>query len=539
MKKQKWWIFALVGLVAIAIAVFVAEGYLKKRIKQELQIQTTYGDTLQISKVDLGILRGWMDINDLVIRWNIPPKDSSAESLTYLIRGKIGKVQLKGLSFAQYLFRNRIQINKLLIDSSALDLHLIKSAADGSKSTPDSMVATENELAITINGMEIAPSRIRYFVGEEAKPRFEVDAISLNIEEFHYPQVSDTSSYVNHFSWEAKGLRYSRAEQFSDLLIANSSGSSQDSSLTFSQLQFLPLYSKAEYSRHLKHKDSRVEINAGQGGLKGLDWFALLSGGHIRARSFTMDSCFIEVYEDSRLPVDETRYKSLYQEKLLHAGVDISVDTAKFRHSKLTFEMRPDDPQPQVGFLNFLDLDAVLSNITNDSAEIARDPLLRAQVNTVVNGESELKAYFTFDLSSRDYAYTYSGEMHGFDLPEFNTILMETSQMKIAAGRMQRLSYRVDADKRISTGEMRMDYSDLKIEWLEGHNKLAALAQKIVMREQNPKNDNYRVGQIYHERKPFRSFWNSYLKSLLSGLNSTAMPNLFLPDELDAKKEKI
>lgn len=539
MKINKWWIFGL-GLVAlIAMAIFLGEVYLKKRIQEEFQIQTIHGDTLQVSSVDLGLLRGWVDFNDLVIRWNIGTRDTSRKSSTYLVQGEIGKVQLKGLSFSQYLFNDRIRIKKLLIDSSTLDLHLLDLIPETETLAPDTSAKSENDLVINIQGIEIAPSRIRYFVKEEKEPRFQVEAMSLEVQEFCYPQPSDSSNFINHFNWEARELRYSRSEQFSDLLVARSSGSSNDSSLHFSHLHFRPRYSKAEYSQYLKHKDSRVDVVVKNGKMQGLDWFSLLTKENLVAKKFFLDSCLIEIYEDSRLPVDETRYKSLYPEKLLQATIGISVDTVQFTQGELTYEMRPDKPDPTLGYLKFLDLNATIANITNDSDRIATQPLLRTKVNTRVNGESELKAYFTFDLSDPNYAYSYSGDMHGFDLTQFNTILMETSKMKIAEGKMQHLAFQVEADKQLSQGEMRIDYSGLKIEWQEEHNKLAALAQKVLMREQNPKNDNYRVGQIYHIREPYRSFWNSYLKSLLSGLNSTAMPNLFLPKELDAKKEKM
>lgn len=534
MKMKKWWIIGLITLIGIAVAIFLAEHFLKKRIKQELQIQTTYGDTLRISKVNLGLIRGWVDINDLVIRWNLPSGDTSQESYTYLIRGEIGKIRLEGLSFSKYLFSRQIVINKLLIDSSAIDMHLLET-------TPDYPVERDTQsdqgLNIQVNAMEIAPSRIRYFSKKRENPVLEVQAMSLQVGAFRYPQDPGSSQYVKQLDWRAEQLRYTPSLESSDLLVALIEGDSRDSTLNFSGFRFLPKYSKEAYSRHLEHKDSRVDIAVASGKMDGIDWQSLLNRGEVRARHLQMDSCFIEVYEDSRLPVDETRYKSLYQEKLLKSPLVMAVDTTTFRNGQITYEMRPEGPEATIGYLKFLNLEATITNITNDQHRISKQPLLQAKINTEVNGESELNAYFTFDLSNPDYAYSYSGNMRGFDLREFNTILMETSRMKITEGRMQQLSYQVDANNHLSRGEMRIDYSDLKIDWQEDHNRLAALAQKVMMREQNPKNDNYRVGQIYHEREPYRSFWSCYLKSLLSGLKSTAMPNLFLPEELDAIKE--
>lgn len=537
MKIHRGWIVGLVIIALVGIGVFVAEMYLKKRIKQELQIQTASGDTLQISRVDLGLLGGWIDINDLSIRWNIPGADSTKEKLTYLIKGNIGKVQLKGLSYSKYLFQNTIHVNELLIDSSDLDFHLLK--ITNAEDAPSSdYFSGSNTLAISISGIKLAPSSIRYFKGENQGPEFEVGELGLELEGFRYPKDTASQHFIRHFKWSAKDLRYSQAAQFSDLIVAECSGSSADSTFTFAGFRFLPRYSKAEYSRHLKHQDSRVDVVVSKGRMEGLDWLKLATAGRINIRNFVLDTCRIEVYEDSRLPVDESRYKSLYAEKLLGADIGISVDSVEVRNGHLLYEMRPKLPEANIGYLKFLNLNATITNITNDSQRIARDPLLRTKVNTVVNGESELQAYFTFDLSSPDFAFNYTGDMHQFDLPQFNTILMETSRMKIVAGKMQRLAFEVAADNRLATGEMKIEYDGLKIEWQEQHNALAALAQKVIMREQNPKNGSYRIGKIYFERQPYRSFWNFYLKSLLSGLTSTALPNLFLPEELDARKEK-
>ncbi|MCB0376776.1 MAG: hypothetical protein KDD04_12735, partial [Sinomicrobium sp.] len=135
MKKRKWWLIGL-GLIALPlIAAWSTEAYLKKRIKKELQVQTARGDTLYISKVDLGLFGGWMDINDLVIRWNIERTASAAPPATYLIQGRIGKIELRGLSFFQYLLHHRIFIRELFVDSSSLDLFLLKGARLQSDST--------------------------------------------------------------------------------------------------------------------------------------------------------------------------------------------------------------------------------------------------------------------------------------------------------------------------------------------------------------------------------------------------------------------
>lgn len=537
MKKRKKWLIGLGVLILLAAAgIWGAERYLKERIREELQVQTAYGDTLRISKVDLGLLGGWMNINDLVIRWNIDQQQSPDQPTTILIQGQIGKIELKGLSFFKYLTQRKIFIRELVIQPSSLDLHHLNKARN--KLPPVDSSKKDNSLFIDIAGIRIKPSKLRYYKNGEKEADLEIGRLSVDMDGFHYPQVEEDSKLIKFLSWSAEELRYGQPEQFSDLLVGKAGGNSTDSSFLFSELRFLPRYSKADYSRLLKHKNSRVDIVVSRGSFQGMNWVDLLTTGKLRARSFDMDSCIIEVYEDSNLPVNENRYKSLYQEKLLATEMGIEVDTVRVNSGRLRYEIKPKAPGGELGYLEFRNLNATMTHVTNDSTAIARDPLLRVNINSVLNGESKLTTYFTFDLSSPTAAFDYSGEMHGFDLPKFNTILMETSRMKIAQGQMQRMAFQVHADKQLAQGEMRIDFSDLKIEWLEQHNRLAALAQKVIMLEQNPKNGKYRVGQIYFERLPYRSFWNYYVKSLLSGLNSTAVPNIFLPKELESKKEK-
>jgi hypothetical protein len=536
MKKKPWWIYVLIVFISAAVVIWGAEQYLKKKIRQELQIQTVRGDTLQVNQVNLGLIGGWVDINDLLIRWNIGGEDGAKERLTYVMRGEVGKVQIKGLSFLQYILRGKIQIRQLLIDSSQLDLFLIRKAPLDTDAEPDSDQAAS--LTVDIAGIALAPSRIRYFESRDLPPSLEVGGLGLDIQGFRYPQDSLDRNFLQEGNFTAQDVRFGRPDYFSDLFLHRLVGSVTDSSLHFRQLHFLPRFSKEEYSRHLKNQDSRVDITVAEGRLQGINWRGLLNAGDLQVRTFEMDSCNIQVYEDSRLPIDETRYKSLYQEKLLKLDLAITLDSLLVRNGNLNYEIRPKEAVADLGYLDFRSLQATITNITNDSQRITYQPLLKASIQTVLNGESRLNTYFTFDLSSDQYAYTYSGEMHGFDLSRFNTMLSETSKMSITEGIMQQMKFEVEADNQVARGEMHMDYSDLKIEWLDKHNRLAALAQKIVMRESNPRNGNYRIGQIYFERLPSRSFWNYYVKSLLSGLNSIAMPNLLLPEELDSRKEK-
>lgn len=535
MKINTWWKYILVAVLAIGIAIWGAEQYLKQKIREELQIETVSGDTLQVNHVDLGLIGGWIDINDLVIRWNIGEGEQAEEQLTYVVKGEVGKVQVKGLSFMQYLLRGNIRIRQLLIDSSSLDLLLLQTIEVPARK--DESSPTNSDLVIDIGGIKLAPSSIRYFEDLQSPPSLEIGALNLDIKGFRYPKDSTRQTLLEAGRWAIDDLRYGSPDQFSDLFVRRAEGQLIDSLLTFHDLHFKPRYSKEVYSQKLKNKDSRIDLAVAKGQMSGLDWQALLNTGALQARMFQIDSCRIAVYEDSRLPVDETRYKSLYQEKLMDLDMAVRLDSLKL-NGRLIYEVRPKKSTADLGFLDFQELEAIMINITNDSARIAVAPLLQVAIKTVLNGESQLDTYFTFDLTDPNYGFTYNGSMHQFDLSKFNTILSETAKMSITEGMMQRLQFEVDADNTVARGELKIDYSDLQIEWLENHNRLAALAQKVVMLESNPRNGKYRVGQVYFERLPGRSFWNYYVKSLLSGLNSTAMPNLFLPEELDSRKEK-
>lgn len=535
MKFTRWGIVAVILIAAIAASVLIAEHMLERRLEKALRIETPWGDTLGFSRVNFGLLGGRIDMNDLRVRWNVPQEGDSLEQMYYYIKGEIGKVELLGLSYLNYLLNDQITVREVRVDSSRLVLRPIRDTIDRRQ---DTTALAEQTYTINIGGIEIQPSYIAYYEENAERPTLEVQALGMHLEGFHYPQDTASLFPISHFHCSIDGLRYGRPEQLSDLLIAHARGSLQDSSFTFTDLQLQPRYSRDEYSRRLRYKSSRLDIDVATGRFSGLDWIALLMDGQLRSRKFTFDSCRLEAYEDARLPRDEYTHKPLYQEKLSVAPINIHVDSVEVRHASVRYLVRPADLQQQEGFIDFLNFNAVITNITNDSLMILQQPLMRAQVATDLNGESRLGVDFTFDLSSPTHAFDFAGRMYGFDLPRFNTMLRQTSRMAITRGVMDRMEFNARADGTVARGEMRIDYRDLEIEWLKDHSLFAALAQKVVMREANPKKDVYRVGQIFYRRDPTRSFWNYFMQSVLSGLTSTAMPNIVLPDELDSIKEK-
>jgi len=107
-----------------------------------------------------------------------------------------------------------------------------------------------------------------------------------------------------------------------------------------------------------------------------------------------------------------------------------------------------------------------------------------------------------------------------------NKILPALSSIKLQSGYLDTLTMRAVGQEYLSLGEMRMNYHDLKVQFIKNGKEekkrflqglITFIANSFIIKNENKK----RVGVVYFPRLRDRSFINYYIKIVMSGVASS------------------
>jgi len=188
-------------------------------------------------------------------------------------------------------------------------------------------------------------------------------------------------------------------------------------------------------------------------------------------------------------------------------------------------------PALQPGKIFFTNLNVAGRNITNDTAIIATDTLMRFYISSRLMDEGKMEVQLDFDLKSKTDNFRANGVVNAFDLTSLNPMLEHVAFVRVNSGENETLDFNFVANNQKAKGTMRFSYNKLQIRLIDKENLeeggsgdgfTSFLANTFVVRRNNPNFLGWiREGEIYFTRDVNKSFFNFLAKSALSGISST------------------
>jgi len=149
---------------------------------------------------------------------------------------------------------------------------------------------------------------------------------------------------------------------------------------------------------------------------------------------------------------------------------------------------------------------------------------------TLFAQKGNINADFMFNLIDNKNLHTYGIEVEGFDLTEFNRMMVPSVSVQITNGKCNKIIMTAKADEDYSYGDMKFYYEDLKITLLNRETETpkgignvlgSFFANTFIIKSNNPNNLIFRKGDIFFERDKKRAIFNYWTKTFLSGVVSS------------------
>lgn len=462
-------------------------------------------------------------------------KDLKKPGRTYSVG--IRRASIAGLSIWPLLRRGELQAGTIFLDEPYFSVNQrATEVTDSIQRHPDE----EDASVFQFDQITLRNGNIRVF--KDSVLTLKMDTVDVEVGSFILDRNRDSVNWdCQQLMIRGSGFFMKESGDLHELNVKRFNCSTAGNRLKIEGLTFNSPYSKSNWSEVVKYKEGRLDLYIPGITAEDFDVREAIIRQNVKAGKITIEDAELEVFADANIPVCPDCYKAFPQEKLSRSAIDIAIDTILLRNNKIQVEILAIGEQVP-GKLTFTETYASLYNITNQAGKLDQNSTCHIDVQSKFMDEGALEVHFTIPLMDKNYSYGFEGRFSSFDLTELNSLLTFTVNTRIESGKLEKLSFDVSGDNTLAEGQLQFNYRDLKVSLLKDDKRekkkiLSGLVNLLVVKEDNLNDKREKKGKMHYPRQPNRSIFHQWSHTLLSGLKSTILPNLLLPDELEVKKK--
>lgn len=466
--------------------------------------------------------------NTLAIDHLLIEKNPSDTSCRYPESIKITKVTLEGVRLIPLIFRNELNFEKLLLDHP----HMVM--RKNSMFDLDSDSRRTKNFRLQVDKIRMDSAEVRYIDSAgckniaHVKMSGDVEGMEMNFFVRKPFQCRMTRATFHHAEMQLLESPYHYNIAKAELNFA-------DATLSLDTIRIVPDFGKFEFGQKAGYEADRIEGVVPF--IKARDLSYSFQDQSVRARAVDVQF-YLRIFRDKRLPFRKKK-KLMPTTVLANLPIALVLDTMKVVKSFVQYEeMWP--TAAEAGKVYFDNLEAIFSGINNRSPE--QEIKLRAEALLMGEGKVTLSAVFPMDTKKRAHL---TGDLSGFELSKINSMLVPSTNIKVESGRMEKFFFDFSHNTTRSSGEVQLNYNDLKLVMFKEEDKSEGDAEKdnlktfimntfIFRRNMDDRvPEEARTGTVEYIRDDSRSIFNFWLKSVLSGIKSA-----YKLDKIEARKSK-
>lgn len=545
-RKLLKWIAGIIGsLILLAgIAVVYLSSKWKPIISEKIKegVANSSHGLYQISFKDihLNLITGTASIDEV----SLVPDTAVFSRLigirqapTHVFRIKVKKLQFNHVSLLTAYFKKRIDINSIVLDRPSIDMihHKVPKKQDKDTSTLSLYQQISKSLkAIHVKAIRIVDADFDYINGATSKPLNTVKNLNINVRDLLIDSLSQFDStrfyYTKDIAFELTGYR-SKDKKY--IMKADTiSGSATGKTISIKGFKMIPLYPDLAFSRMSKYGQDRYDLDFKEISFTGVDFLRLNEEGSFYARSLKIGPAKAGIFLNREMPAPPNldkgqNFPHLALRKLPLPAI---VDTVKIRNIDLAYTEYNPISQKR-GTIYFQNLTGNILNVTNDSLRLSKNHHAVANLNTMIMKKARIDIRIDFNLKDDLGAFNYSGTIAAIDMKELNPVSKPLGLIEIESGKMQKVDFNINANKKGSSGKVHFYYTDLKVKLLkEGEDGeapkkkglLSFLANTLLIKDANPtKGEAPRTANVAFQRSPAASFFNLLWKGVFIGMRET------------------
>jgi hypothetical protein len=439
------------------------------------------------------------------------------DQLSYSVQ--IPEIRFSSRSWLKKILNNDYSIDSLLISRPEIKMNL----NDLSSEKPEKKDTKPPNLSISDFKVESGSMELTYKNNNYSIPNFQ-----LGIELFDLTGEPE-DLYSRNLSFQASDLNNLLPESYSTVDIKKIDLSTGNKTLQIQGLEVEPKFSKQEYGKERGFQTDWMNLKTSNISLTGFDYHSLIKDGAYYINEVVLDSIDLTVYRDKNIPFPEDQVRYMPQKMVADLTMPITIEAIIIKNANIRYEELVEGA-PNAGYIELLNLTAGISNLSNDSTRLAKNPIMQIGSNSDLMGMGNLQADFEFDMTDPNGKHSYRAYLSKMPITELNKMLEPNVNMHIKSGQVTEMKMQVEGNSDYSIGSMRFLYEDLHFNLVgrkSGSTSKMGLAMgsffanTFIVNRNNPKLLLVRNGDIYFERDTTKSILNYITKATLSGVVSS------------------
>lgn len=442
---------------------------------------------------------------------------TSGSTDNVIFSAEIPRFNLSTESLVQKIIRKDYALDSILISGPDLDLEIldtVKNAENQSEKIP-----------LTILMGQIQAGKMNLKFKEQA---YTIPVFNMTVDQFDLSK-PESQLYSKDISLQLKELKNVFPSTNSIVDISDLSLSTYYETLQIKDLQSVPRYGKLEYGQKMGYQTDWIKFQAEKINFTGLDYFGYLENDKLKIGEVLLDSIDLHVYRDKNVPLEEVKIRPMPQEAIRQIDMPFTIEALIAYNANITYEELAEEAE-QSGFVEFSNLTAGISNITNDSTRLTENNIMMIGSNTDFMHSGNLQADFEFNLTDPGHKFKYTAYLSKMPLTILNNILEPNANVLIKSGNMNKMRVEVNGNEDFAIGSMQFLYNDLHFNLISKKTGTTSamgpaigtfFANTFIVNRNNPKLLLPRNGDVYYERDTTKSIFNYLSKTILSGVVSS------------------
>ena len=539
------WVGGILGVLLILLAAVALyfnakwKPILTEKIKEGIYNGSHRLYSIDFKDIQVNLLTGTASLDSVLLKPDTAVFNELKQrklAPAHLFEVKLAKLQINRVAVLKAYFDKEIEMNSIILDNPSINIihHKVPKKTDTVKDERSLYEQISKTLkSIHVKQIKIVDADLDYINGATSKALNTIKHLNVNVSDLLIDSVAqfDTTRfyYTKDIAFELTGYKSLGKDKMYTMKVDTISGSAAKKSISIKGFKMIPMFPDLAFTRKYKYGKDRYDLTFDKIDFNGVDFIELNTSGDFHANSISIGSAKAGIFVNRELPpppgLDKGR--NFPHIALKRLPIQAIVDTIKLKNVDVAYtEYNPISMRK--GTIYFDNLSGSILNVTTDSAQLRKSNHAIAKLNAMVMKTSRIDIRIDFNLTDKNGAFSFNGEVAPMNLTTLNTVGKNMGLVEIESGRMQRTAFDIKANLQGSSGTVHFIYKDLKVKLLKEDDEGAApkkkgflsfLANTLLIKDANPtKDDPPRVANINFERTPSASFFNLLWKSIFIGM---------------------
>jgi len=547
-KVLRRFLLYLVGFLffIFVFLMIVAERFVEPIIKDRLHTLIIQGSdslyTYQLGDLDASFLGGSVEVENLQInvdsnRYRQLQARNALPSLTMQL--DMVKGHIKGIAVFSLLFGKTIRVHEIFTQDANVRLirHKKEERIAYQKGQPLWKAIQPVIKLIDIDHIELDGVKLLYKhadTSESMKLQFDTCYAIFNDIRIDSLSSLDESrvGFTRDISMRFRDLKFRTPDSTYKMKAEEINYSSENKLLELVDFKVQPtLKEKEDFYRAVGVQKSMNVITFERAQLTNFQLDRFVHSDIISADSLLIDQPEFHFYTDKTYPpLLESKMGKYPHQNLLNMDATVQIKGMAVRQANLTYVERGEKTEAE-GTLTLNNVNIAVSNITNDSLLIQRNPRCIAKMSGGILGNSPMEMEFVFYLDSTNGRFDANGSIQGVDASQLNALAVPLANTRLQSFNMRHLRFQLSGNDYEAWGSVFMRYNNLFVliqkkdeetGVLSTKKFLTKIINKYTLKDSNPGPDGRErtAVPVIRARITTQSFFGLIWKTIFTGMQT-------------------